>query len=91
MIRKRGEGNDSSGKVIVRMSVGNSSPGQASLRDAQHDFERRLILLSVESKRCDEMVLVQFPHAFDGGDEFWIIFEGQPAVIDSSNWRVNSD
>src|SRR5438445_4373827 len=47
VIRKRREGNDSSGKVIVRMTVGNSSPGQPSLRDAQCDLKRRLIFLSV--------------------------------------------
>jgi len=91
VIRKRGEGNDSGGKVILRMTVGNSSPGQPSFRDTQHDFKRRLILLSVESERGDKMVLVQFLHAFDRGDEFWIIFKRQPALIDSANWRVDSN
>ena len=36
------------------------------------------------------MVLVQFSHAFDRGDEFWIIFKRQPALIDSGNWRVDT-
>jgi len=91
MIRKRCEGNDSSGKMTLRMTVGNSSPGQPSLGDTQHDLKRRLILLSVENERGDKMVLVQFLHAFDHGDEFWIIFKRQPALIDSANWRVDSD
>jgi hypothetical protein len=91
VIRKRGERNDSSGKVIVRVTVGNSSPGQPSLRDTQHDLKRCLILRSAGTEQCHKMVRVQFSHTFDRGDEFWIIFKRQPVLIDSGNWRVDSD
>jgi len=77
--------------MILRMAVENSSPGQPSLRDTQHDLKRRLILLSVENERSDEMVFVQFLHAFDRGDEFWIIFKRQPALIDRIDRRVDRD
>jgi len=64
------------------MTVGNSSPGQSSLRDTQHDLKHCFIFFSVEGERGDEMVRVQFSNTFDRGDEFWIIFKRQPALID---------
>jgi hypothetical protein len=73
------------------MTVGNSSPGEASFRDTQRNLKHRLIFLSVESEQCDKMVRIQFSHTFDHGDEFWVIFKRQPALIDSGNWRVDSD
>ena len=77
--------------MTLCMTVENSSPGQPSLGDTQHDLKRRLILLSVENERSDEMVLVQFSYAFDRGDEFWIIFKRQPPLIDGGNGRVDTD
>ena len=29
--------------------------------------------------------------AFDRGDEFWVIFKRQPALIDRIDWRVDRD
>ena len=71
--------------------VGQSSPRESPFRNAQHHLKGRVILLSVETKRGDKMVSVQFSHTLDRGDEFWIILKCQPALIDSSDWRVDSD
>ena len=78
-------------KMIVRMTVANSSPGQPSLRDTQRDLKRRFILRSAGSEQCDKMVRVQFSNAFHCGNEFWIIFKRQPALIDRIDWRVDRD
>ena len=37
------------------------------------------------------MVRVQFSHAFDHSDEFWIILKLQPALVDSGIWRFDRD
>src|SRR5205809_3927696 len=71
--------------MIGSAAVGQSSPGKPSLRNTQHHFECRVILLSVETKRRDKMVRVQLSHAFESGDEFWIILECQPAFIDGGH------
>jgi len=91
LVRKRRERNDSRGEMIRSAVVGKSSPGQSSLRNTQHHLKCRLILLSVETKRRDKMVIVQFSDTFDRGDEFWIILKGQPALVDIGNWRVDHD
>src|SRR6266404_7163590 len=91
LVRKRRERNDSRGEVIRSAVVGKSSPGESSLRDTHHHLKCRLILLSVETKRCDKMVRIQFSHAFNRGDEFWIILKRQPAFVDSGNWRLDHD
>jgi hypothetical protein len=89
LVRKRRERNNSRGQMIRRAVVGQGSPGESSFRNAQHHLKCRLILLSVETKRRDKMVRVQFSHAFEHGDEFWIILTRQPAFVDSGNWRVD--
>jgi hypothetical protein len=48
-------------------------------------------LLSVETKRRDKMVRVQFSHAFDRSDEFWVILKRQPAFVDIGNRRIDYD
>jgi len=71
--------------------VGQSSPGESPLRNAQHHLKGRVILLSVETKRRDKMVGVQFSHAFDSSDEFWVILKRQPALVDIGNRRLDYD
>ena len=44
-----------------------------------------MVLLSVKTKRRDEMVRVQFSHAFDRCDEFWIILEDRQRLYEQ--WR----
>src|SRR6266446_4938061 len=91
LIRKRREGNDSGSEMIRSAVVGQSSPGESPLRNAQHDLKCRLILLSVETKRRDKMVRVQFSDAFDRCDKFWIILKPQPAFVDIGNRRIDYD
>ena len=91
LVRKRRERNDSRGEMIRSAVVGKGSPGQSSLRNAQHHLKCRVMPLSVKTKRRDKMVVVQFSHAFDRGDEFWIILKRQPALVDIRNWRVDHD
>ncbi len=79
------------GEMIRSAVVGQSSPGESPLRNTQHHFKRRLILLSVKCQRRGKMVRVQFPHPFDRSDKFWIILKRQPAFVDISNWRVDHD
>ena len=71
--------------------VGQSSPRKSPFRNAQHHLKGRVILLTIETKRGDKMVSVQFSHMLNRGDELWIIFKRQPAFIDSGNWRVDND
>src|SRR5439155_12720980 len=91
LIGKRRESNDSGSEMIRSAVVGQSSPGESSLRNTQHHLKCRLILPSVETKRRDEMVRIQFSYAFDHGDELWIILKRQPAFIDIGDWRLNHD
>ena len=91
LVRKRRERNDSRGEMIRSAVVGKGSPGQSSLRNAQHHLKCRVMPLSVKTKRRDKMVVVQFSHAFDRGDEFWIILKRQPALVDIGNCRVDHD
>ena len=69
--------------------VGQSSPGESSLRNTQHHLKGRFKLPSVETKRRDKMVRVQFPHPFDHSDKFWVVFELQPAPVDSGDRRLD--
>src|SRR5205823_2774608 len=91
LIRKRRERNDTRGEMIRRVVIGESTPGKSSLRNTQHELKGRLILLSVETKRRDKMVGVQFSDAFDRSDEFWVILKRQPAFVDIGNRRIDYD
>ena len=71
--------------------VGQGSPGESPLRNAQHHLKGRVILLSVETKRRDKMVGVQFSHALDRSDELWVILKRQPAFVDIGDWRFDHD
>jgi hypothetical protein len=77
--------------MIRRVVIGESTPGEPSLRNTKHYLKCRVILLSVETKRRDEMVRVQFSHAFDRSDEFWVILKRQPAFVDIGNRRTDYD
>ena len=77
--------------MIRRAVIGESTPGEPSLRNTQHELKCRLILLSVETKRRDKMVSVQFSHAFDHSDELWVILKRQPAFVDIGDWRFDHD
>ncbi len=91
LIRKRREGNDSGSEMIRSAVVGQSSPGESSLRNTQHHLKGRFMLPSVETKRRDKMVRVQFPHPFDHSDKFWVVFKRQPAFVDSGDRRLDHD
>ena len=77
--------------MIRRVVMGESTPGKSSLRNAQDELKCRFILLSVEIKPRDKMVGVQFSHAFDRSDEFWVILKRQPAFVDIGNRRIDYD
>src|SRR4029077_6162088 len=64
LIRKRREGNDSGSEMLRSAVVRQSSPGESSLLNTQHHLKCRLVWLSVETKRRDKMVGIQFSYAF---------------------------
>ncbi|MEY2525404.1 MAG: hypothetical protein QOE73_175 [Verrucomicrobiota bacterium] len=68
-----------------------SPPRQSPFRDAQDHLKRGVVPLSIESEGGNKMVRVQSSHAFDRGDEFWIILKREPALIDRSDWCVDYD
>ena len=73
------------------MTVGHCSPGQPSLWNTKHNLKHRVVSLPAESEGGDEMVRVQFPHAFDRRDEFWILLKPQPLSVNVGNWRFDHD
>jgi hypothetical protein len=62
--------------------VGQSSPGEFSFRNTQYQLKCRLILPSVETKRRDKTVRLQFSDTFDHGDKLWMILKRRPTFID---------
>ena len=91
LVGARHERNNARGEMIRSAMVGKSSPGESSLRNAQHDLKCRFMLLSVKCQRRGKMVRVQFPHPFDRSDEFWIILKHQPAFVHISDPRLDHD
>ena len=91
LVGERRERNDSGCEVIRSAVVGQSSPGESSLRNTQHHLKCRIILLPIETERGDKMIRVQFPDTFYRCDEPWIILKREPALIDRGNRRFNSD
>jgi len=89
--RKRRERNDSGSEMLRSAVVRQSSPGESSLLNTQHHLKCRLVWPSVETKRRDKMVGIQFSYAFDHGDELWIILKRQPAFVDSGYRRLDHD
>jgi len=77
--------------MIRGAMVRQSSPGESSPGNVQHNLKDSFTLLSVDLQQRGKMVLVQFLDGFEHGDELWVILESQPARIDIGDWRVNYD